>query len=1214
MKNELKLLLLFLLLNYISPIEEKLSNQESEAINIEPGKTVEYNIYQNSFKFEYSGDKSAVYFFPKTSTSFTLTDPNGNKSYLERNDRQYISTRSYIGELNYKGTYFLNVECGPECLIGGTFTFLIPGKITEIIDLSKNVYYYPYGYETNTNSTPITYKVSNINEKKSVCFILMRDIKNSYHSYYPYYPYYPDEPNPYDPETTDESTDKTDVPNPDEPKKMDGPIDLENNEEETDKSEKANENEEPEPTDDDVPVPKPDYPDYDYESFKLFKNLTIFEVCDDTKNECKKHVKIYTFEPNHEYTIKIHLYKYQYKRDDSQMYYEPEYIQETYMFFPISNKNFKQLSENDLGIIDIEGPNFYTITNPKKQLFVLYSELEDELILMFSSKTNNTIDLENIESISDLSFKRARRGLEINPNNSVNEIIFVYPSDLVSKTKIYFIDSIESDKKDSFTIPAGSNKIFFFHDGEEEEKGQYYVTTYHSEKGKLKLDFSDIEEGTDKIVQNYYPFPILAQKEDVEYKVNVKKYLARYALFGVVDPYFYKSFLNFGKNMLKNLLGADLENYKLLSQQNFRISNQLLPLFEFYNAYINGIDIKLNFYFRQIYGWTDVYECDKDDVSLDDLTKLTKPINNYKCKNKKSIFDRLFSFNGDKILAGYLAPDSYYDLYVEIDKDSDVIEINPLLTSQLQVDSTANFLKKGITYKINFHLSHKIKLEPGYNANIIISNGQTTSTINTQYPTTEISGKNFTIKSDIDAMVYFFGKLPTQVANQVKIENRPGTYIKFSGVREMILLDFGFEGFLPSTYPFDFKVREDGTYYLGNLYNKLKRPLVPDEYLYAYYWTDTNKNLKIEYINNNLNVKNDDFNIFLIPENSGENKAENALIISVGFTQLMNTIHFCYDDTRIELSLVSEYEIDENYEPMIITPEQNETFSLNLRSYDNKLSFRTNRPFVYSYSLYDGLDKEIFDRNRNWKNETKELTDWSITEAKSENDKNNKIRIKFKPNYKNAQTRYIIIAAKKTEAITEEKFNDFCYIAELLNQRPEGITVDYIYEVGDTDLMEAEIDISSIVELNKTENFIINIISQKLRYDRKINIYTSKVFEHTGRKNSDDEHGESDIPVTDVTDIPTSDSTNTTDIPTSDDTNTTDIPTSDSTNNTDIPGSEDGSKEKDDGGLKGSSLALAVVVPILGVIIIILIVMVILAHKRTSSKNSSEKIELMASM
>ena len=239
------------------------------------------------------------------------------------------------------------------------------------------MYYYPYGYETNTNSTPITYKVSNINEKKSVCFILMKNFKDYYRNiYFPYYPYYPDESNPYDPEVTDKTdeTDKpieTDQPNPDEPKKMDGPIDLENNDEETDKSEKTDEHNEEESGEYD-PMPEPDYPDYDYESFKLFENLTIFEVCDNTKNECKKHVKIYTFEPNHEYTIKIHLYKYQYERDGSQMHSRPEYIQETYMFFPISNKNFKQLSENDLGIIDIEGPNFYTITNPKKQLFVLY--------------------------------------------------------------------------------------------------------------------------------------------------------------------------------------------------------------------------------------------------------------------------------------------------------------------------------------------------------------------------------------------------------------------------------------------------------------------------------------------------------------------------------------------------------------------------------------------------------------------------------------------------------------------------------------------------------------------------------------------------------------------------------------------------------------------------------------------------------------------------
>ena len=84
-------------------------------------------------------------------------------------------------------------------------------------------------------------------------------------------------------------------------------------------------------------------------------------------------------------------------------------------------------------------------------------------------------------------------------------------------------------------------------------------------------------------------------------------------------------------------------------------------------------------------------------------------------------------------------------------------------------------------------------------------------------------------------MVYFFGKLPIQSAGQMKIENKPGKYIKISNVEDIVLIDFGFEGYLPSTYPIDFKIREDGNIYLDNLYEKMKRPLVQDEYLYIYY-------------------------------------------------------------------------------------------------------------------------------------------------------------------------------------------------------------------------------------------------------------------------------------------------------------------------------------------------------------------------------------------
>ena len=68
---------------------------------------------------------------------------------------------------------------------------------------------------------------------------------------------------------------------------------------------------------------------------------------------------------------------------------------------------------------------------------------------------------------------------------------------------------------------------------------------------------------------------------------------------------------------------------------------------------------------------------------------------------------------------------------------------------------------------MNFHANHLIKLEPGFDARITITNGQTTTSINPDKPTTEVSGNDFTIKSDNDAMVYFFGALPSYGVKQI---------------------------------------------------------------------------------------------------------------------------------------------------------------------------------------------------------------------------------------------------------------------------------------------------------------------------------------------------------------------------------------------------------------------------------------------------------------
>ena len=87
----------------------------------------------------------------------------------------------------------------------------------------------------------------------------------------------------------------------------------------------------------------------------------------------------------------------------------------------------------------------------------------------------------------------------------------------------------------------------------------------------MKFVSSEENEETNEIIQNYYPLYIYADKDSSEYQINVKKYLLRYAIFGAVNPYYFKSFYSFGKRYLKSRYDIDIEIYLKLSQANFRI-------------------------------------------------------------------------------------------------------------------------------------------------------------------------------------------------------------------------------------------------------------------------------------------------------------------------------------------------------------------------------------------------------------------------------------------------------------------------------------------------------------------------------------------------------------------------------------------------------------------------------------------------------------------
>ena len=425
----------------------------------------------------------------------------------------------------------------------------------------------------------------------------------------------------------------------------------------------------------------------------------------------------------------------------------------------------------------------------------------------------------------------------------------------------------------------------------------------------------------------------------------------------------------------------------------------------------------------------------------------------------------------------------------------------------LKLNNNAKYLKKDVTYTLNFELNHMVKLEPGFEAEITITNGQATTKLSPNLHFTEISGTGYTIKATNDAMVYFIGKIAENyvVQREIKLEWAKGKIIKLTNVQSDILVDIGFKGYYPSTLPTGFEVRNNGIIYIDNIYEKLKGKYVDGEKLFIYYFAGKNTNLKIEYIEKNIINKNDNYNIFLIPQNNEKNS---IIVNTYERKQIMTDFHFCRDNTVLKLSFLGSDQIE-----MIITNDNYTSFTQSKKSLfkgDNKISFITNKPIVFSYSYIDLADEYFSDNEDYWK-ERQRFYILQIFEVTNKNDNDDIIKVRFKTNYKQSNTRYIIVVAQENDQNTLENFNDPCYITGLLNKNIDGVKTETIYNIGEDNEITAEVDISDI--LHKSDSYLINIISQELRFTKNVNFYEPLKFSHVGKKidygndKSDEEEG-----------------------------------------------------------------------------------------------------------
>ena len=208
------------------------------------------------------------------------------------------------------------------------------------------------------------------------------------------------------------------------------------------------------------------------------------------------------------------------------------------------------------------------------------------------------------------------------------------------------------------------------------------------------------------------------------------------------------------------------------------------------------------------------------------------------------------------------------------------------------------------------------------------------------------------------------------------------------------------------------------------------------------------------------------------------NNEYNALIIRKALEQndIYFGAHYCQDNT-----IFNYHDLDYSYESIYTNsnftddyfPEDREVFGI---------EFKTNKPFIFTYSIQDAIDRDLFEKY-NYNETRKVLNDLKINEITDKTNNDNIIKIKFKANYRNSSTRYIILIAPKNNENTLDTFKDACHVVGLLNQKPQGVKTGAVYDVGENELIDAEIDITDI--LNDKNEYIMSIISQELRFEKK---------------------------------------------------------------------------------------------------------------------------------
>lgn len=828
-----------------------------------------------------------------------------------------------------------------------------------------------------------------------------------------------------------------------------------------------------------------------------------FEVYDISSQESYPIEKFFKFSANKNYIINVFT--------NTLKSYE-RYIIKPYVITVFKKDYIKQNFE--FGIINGNEPHIYSTTLIN---YPSYFVNINSFASFYSQNKYYTTD-EIYETLPIMNFTNISQYFELKSNYyNIPEsykmlVIPKFNTNLKAfeNYTIGFSNKLNVNSGSNFDLNLGKNEFGFIIIDDNNSLtrnplGEYYniLNVIKSQENNLKLidsngNFSEYQQTLVLNSIENHPNLIYIDKSLNDNIVEILYFGPRYAYFYALYDF-----------NLKNKL-AILNDGQYFSYFE-RINTNSRKFYDYINYITFDIQDKINIYIKKYYGYSYLYEINDEKYDINNISFIDKPLRNY--DNGISVLNQLFTLMNNKIYSGYINSETLYDIYIDIDNNNNAVILKNKYNNLMKL------FKPDITYNLNFEVNHLIKLDPNFDSQITITDSEKTILINKASPiTNEIKGNNILIRTNKNSILYFYSplsKISTDLNRTIfQYELKPLSdknlileidIINGKSLYFYYLVDFGFEGYSPLLSP-DSYFKKKYCYpnckiYIPNNYNNLDQILVEQEKLFLYYYIDNyfnNSENKIAEIkatyNSSIGQLNSANNFFIISPNE-EKEEENSIIFNFNNNEKLSLqVHYCpnYEETNVSIN----YSRLNNSEKNMVVMNTSQILVLNgSNNEDYILTFESNNKFILSYSFHD-LTDNIINKYSNWLNER--VVNFNLFMNAKINRKEKTLSIQFISNFMYSSTKYYIIIGPKTGDLTLDDFNDHCFLVELINKNSNKVKIYELIDIGNEYVIETDIDISLLLsQYGENQEYIVNIISQELRYQKSLNFYKAKIIKNT---------------------------------------------------------------------------------------------------------------------